>query len=139
MKYSHTAMYYRARSEQKPRSPKPPPAAAAKYAPQPPHWVPPGPTGVGGGELVSRPGEGVLSARSHRNLFTVELSCKSASGQDRANGSVAIAGCAKFRQIREIGKSPVWTNIAFASIFFVAKLSRKKGFCAHIFYDCNIN
>ena len=72
-----------------------------------------------GGELVSRPGEGVLSARSHRNLFTVELSCESASGQDRANGSVAIAGCAKIWQIREIGKSPVWTKIAFASTFFL--------------------
>ena len=74
-----------------------------------------------GGELVSRPGEGGLSARSHRNLFTVELSCESASGQDRASGSVAIArkGCAKIRQIQEIGKSPVWTNIAFASTFFL--------------------
>ena len=138
LKVEFKAMYYRARSEQKPRSPKPPPAAAAKYAPQPPHWVPPGPTGVGG-ELVSRPGEGVLSARSHRNLFTVELSCESASGQDRANGSVAIARkeCAKIRQIREIGKSPVWTNLHLPR-FFLAKLSRKKGFCAHIFYYCII-
>ena len=51
-------MYYRARSEQKPTSPKPPPAAAAKYAPQPPHWVPPGPTGVGGGSWLADLGGG---------------------------------------------------------------------------------
>ena len=97
------------RSEQKPQSPKLPPAAA-KYAPQPPCWAPPGPTGVGGGSLAELKGGGAPpSAGSHTNLFTVGLSCASASRQVWPTGS--IAGKCKSNKSQQ-WLSPNWIQVA---------------------------
>ena len=135
-----TAMYYRARSEQKPTSPKPPPAAAAKYAPQPPHWVPPGPTGVGGGELVSRPGAGAQCKIPQKPIYswTFLRVCQWAGSGKRKCCNCKKRMCKnptnpRDRQIASLDEDCICLD------FFFAKLSRKEGFCAHIFYDCNTN
>ena len=97
------------RSEQKPQSPKLPPAAA-KYAPQPPAGLPRAQLAWGGAAWQSWRGGGAPpSAGSHTNLFTVGLSCASASRQVWPTGS--IAGKCKSNKSQQ-WLSPNWIQVA---------------------------